>query len=69
MLSDRGAVYRQATVQFAAHTNCHCTAVPVFKDNDPGTEVGDFQYMASRRNKSAATRARIRAYLDANYPE
>ena len=69
MLSDRGAVYRQSTVQFAAHPNCHCTAQPVFKENDPGTEVGEFQYMASRRNKTPATRARVRDYLDANYPE
>jgi hypothetical protein len=69
MLADRGAVYRQSTVQFAAHPNCHCTAQPVFKENDPGTEVGEFQYMASRRNKTPATRARVRDYLDANYPE
>lgn len=69
MLADRGAVYRQATVQFASHPNCHCTAQPVFRDNDPGTEVGEFQYMASRRNKTPETRARIRDYLDANYPE
>jgi hypothetical protein len=69
MLSDRGAVYRQSTVQFASHPNCHCTAQPVFKENDPGTEVGEFQYMASRRNKTPATRAKVRDYLDANYPE
>lgn len=69
MLSDRGAVYRSSTVRFAAHTNCYCTAVPVFRDNDPGTEVGEFQYMASRRNRTPAMRARLRDYLDANYPE
>ena len=69
MLADRGAVYRQSTVQFASHPNCHCTAQPVFRDNDPGTEVGDFQYMASRRNKTPETRRRIRDYLDANYPD
>lgn len=69
MLADRGAIYRRETVQFAAHPNCHCTAVPVFGQNDTGEEVGDFQYMASRRNKTPAMRKRIRDYLDANYPE
>lgn len=68
MLADRGAVYRQSTVMFASHPNCNCTAQPVFRDNDPGTEVGEFQYMASRRNKTAETRRRVRDYLDANYP-
>lgn len=69
MLADRGAVYRQSTATFASHPSCHCTAQPVFRDNDPGTEVGEFQYMASRRNKTPAMRARLRDYLDANYPE
>lgn len=69
MLADRGAVYRHSTAQFASHPNCHCTAQPVFRDNDPGTEVGDFQYMASRRNKTPETRRRVREYLEANYPD
>jgi hypothetical protein len=69
MLADRGAVYRQSTVQFASHPNCHCTAQPVFRENDPGTEVGEFQYMASRRNKTPETRRRVREYLEANYPD
>lgn len=68
MLADRGAVYRHDTAQFASHPNCHCSAQPVFRGNDPGTEVGEFQYMASRRNKTAETRRRVREYLDAAYP-
>lgn len=31
MLIGRGAVYSKATVDFAAHDNCLCQAVPVFK--------------------------------------
>lgn len=69
MLADRGAVYRESTAQFASHPNCHCTAQPVFRDNDPGTEVGAFQYMASRRNKTPETRRRVREYLEANYAD
>jgi hypothetical protein len=68
MLADRGAVYREASATFAAHPNCNCTAQPVFVANDPGTEVGVIQYMASRRNKTPETRRRVRDYLDANYP-
>lgn len=69
MLADRGAVYRQATVRFAAHPNCYCTAQPVFRDNDPGTEVGVIQYVASRRSKTPAQRAQLRAYLSAVYSD
>lgn len=70
MLADRGAVYRQKTVRFAAHSpKCFCTAQPVFRDNDPGDEVGMIQYVASRRSKTPAQRAAVRAYLDTYYPE
>lgn len=31
MLSIRGAVYKQDTVDFRAHDGCHCMAVPVFR--------------------------------------
>lgn len=69
MLGDRGAVYREATARFAAHPNCDCTAAPVFDGGEMGPEASAMQYMASRRNRTPATRARIRDYLDANYPE
>lgn len=70
MLADRGAVYRKDTVRFAAHSpNCFCIAEPVFASNDPGTEVGMMQYVASARRKTPAQRAAVKAYLDAHYPE
>lgn len=31
MLSIRGAVFKQDTVDFRAHDGCHCMAIPVFK--------------------------------------
>ncbi|MET8079994.1 hypothetical protein [Streptomyces sp. NPDC005303] len=31
MLSIRGAVFKQDTVNFRAHSGCHCMAIPVFK--------------------------------------
>jgi hypothetical protein len=54
---------------FAAHPNCDCTAEPVFVGQPAGPEASVIQYMASRRNRTPATRKRIRDYLDANYPE
>ena len=69
MLSDRGAVYKEATATFAAHPNCDCSAEPVFVGQQAGPEASVIQYMASRRNRTPQTRARIRDYLDANYPE
>lgn len=67
MLGDRGAVYRESTALFAAHTNCDCTAAPVFRGGRIGPEASVIQYLGSKRNKSAAQRARIRDYLDATY--
>jgi hypothetical protein len=66
MLADRGAVYREATARFATHTNCHCTAQPVFK-TDVGEEASVMQYKASRKNRTAAQRANLRDYLDTYY--
>ena len=67
MLASRGAVYRAETARFASHTNCHCTAQPVFKGNDPGDEASVIQYVASKRRPSARDRARVRAYLAENF--
>lgn len=69
MLADRGAVYYESTARFAAHPNCDCGAEPVFVGQPAGPEASAIQYMASRRNRTPATRQRIRDYLDANYPE
>lgn len=69
MLADRGAVYREATVRFAAHDDCMCTAAPVFKGGEVGPEASTVQYMASRRRRSPGERAFLRDYLDGNYPD
>lgn len=66
MLADRGAVYKQETARFAAHENCHCTAQPVFV-GDVGEEASVMQYMASRRNRTPAQKARLTEYLDEFY--
>lgn len=68
MLGDRGAVYRESTVRFAAHPNCDCTAEPVFKGSAVGPEASVMQYVASRRHKTPAQRAAVREYLDTHYP-
>lgn len=67
MLADRGAVYKQETARFAAHTSCHCVAQPVFTTNDTGIEASVMQYTASRRSRSPAQRAALRDYLDSFY--
>jgi hypothetical protein len=67
MLSARGAVYRESTVRFASHPNCHCTAVPVFVGNYTGEEASTIQYVASRRSKTPAQKAELRDYLDSVY--
>lgn len=60
MLAGRGAVYKQSTVRFASHGNCHCTARPEFGD---GPEASTLQYVASQRRRSEAEQARLRDYL------
>lgn len=66
MLSDRGAVYRAETARFASHSNCHCSAAPVF-DGEQGDEASPWQYVASQRRRSDRERAALREYLNANY--
>lgn len=68
MLADRGAVYREATVRFAAHDDCMCTAAPVFKGGEVGPEASTVQYMASKRRRSPRERAFLRDYLEGNFP-
>jgi hypothetical protein len=75
MLADRGAVYRDETVRFAAHgTNkrggggtCQCTAAPVFRGGETGPEASVVQYVASKRRPSARDRERVRKYVAENY--
>jgi hypothetical protein len=68
MLADKGAVYRaESTAHFAAHKSCHCGAEPKFRNGDYGPEATAMQYMASKKRRSAADKARLRDYLKANY--
>lgn len=69
MLADRGAVYREATVRFAAHDDCMCTAAPVFRGGEVGPEASTVQYMASKRRRSPRERAFVRDYLEGNFPD
>lgn len=61
-LAAKGAVYREATAYFAAHDNCTCTCAPVFKGGELGPEASVMQYMASKRRRTPAERARIREW-------
>lgn len=67
MLADNGAVYTEASVRFAAHTTCHCVAGPSYDPTAPRVDV--MQYVASRRRRSDADRARLREYLNKFYPD
>lgn len=74
MLADRGAVYRESTATFAAHTSCNCGARPEFRNGDYGPEANAIQYLASsKRARSetaqAARNARVRDYLNEFYPD
>lgn len=60
MLIGRGAVYREATADFASHDHCHCSAVPAF-DGEP-RPVRPFT--PSDRNISPADKARARAFIN-----
>lgn len=59
MLIGRGAVYSEASADFAAHDNCKCVAVPAF-DGEP-RPVRPFT--PSTRNVSDADRARVHDWL------
>jgi hypothetical protein len=62
MLSSRGAVYRESTVDFASHDDCDCIAVPAFD----GTPRQVKPFTPSLRQATPADRARVRAYLARN---
>ena len=59
MLESRGAVYTEQTVDFAAHDNCDCQAVPAW-DGQP-KQVRP--YTPSVRSVSDADRARTRRWV------
>ena len=59
MLIGRGAVYSEATADFASHDNCRCQAVPAFDGLPKPVEP----FTPSTRGVSDADRARARAYI------
>lgn len=59
MLIGRGAVYSEASADFASHDHCNCAAVPAFK----GVPIPVKPYTPSSRNFSDADRARVREWL------
>lgn len=67
MLADKGAIFKEDTSRFAAHENCHCTAEPVFSNGASGPEASSFQYMASKRRRTAKQKAELRSYLATYY--
>jgi hypothetical protein len=59
MLIARGAVYTEATADFAAHDHCKCQAVPAFG----GEPLPVKPYTPSTRRTSDADRATVREWL------
>ncbi len=65
-LADKGAIYTAGTARFAAHKKCHCLASPVF-DGEDGPKASVMQYVASKRKRTRAENAELRAVLDKKY--
>jgi len=69
MLAAKGAVYTEATVDFAAHGNCHCATRPEFRNGEHGPEATVEQYLASAKRRTPEQRAALREYLNYHYPD
>lgn len=61
MLIGRGAVYSEASADFASHDHCNCTAVPVFGGQPKPVKP----YTPSQR-QSDADKARARAWIESH---
>ncbi|HET8586245.1 MAG TPA: hypothetical protein VFM74_00065 [Candidatus Limnocylindria bacterium] len=59
MLIARGAVYSEATADFAAHDHCQCSAVPAWTNEPKPVKP----YTPTSRNITDADRANLREYL------
>ena len=59
LLIGRGAVYSEASADFASHDHCNCSAVPAFG----GEPLPVRPYTPSLRGSTDADRARVRAYI------
>lgn len=68
MLVSRGSVYTKATVQFASHDHCNCTAAPAWAPAQ--IQAVQAQFVPSARRRSEETKAadadRARAWIAAN---
>ena len=68
MLISRGSVYTKATVRFASHDHCHCSAAPAWAPD----QIEDVKrlFVPSARRRSEETKAadadRARAWIAAN---
>lgn len=70
MLASNGVFYRsESSARFGAHTDCHCAAQPAFRNGERGPEADVVQYLASQKRRTPAQRARVRRYLNENYPD
>lgn len=74
LLISRGAVYSEATVQFASHDHCNCIAVPAFKGkprpvrlDEEGRRV-DFSDRRDRTDdvQREASNARVREWVSSH---
>jgi len=59
MLITRGAVYTEATVDFASHDHCNCGAAPAF--NPSQIQAVKSEFVPSARRKGRTTREKDRA--------
>lgn len=63
MLAGRGAVYRQATVHFAAHGDCNCAAVPSWDSSAPEVDVELYKASARTTRMAPAQREKHNALI------
>lgn len=59
-LAARGAVYKELTVNFAAHGHCRCTSMPSWDPTAPEVPVDAYVASARTTNMGAASKARHR---------
>ncbi len=69
MAAAKGAVYKESTASFAAHDNCKCTCSPVFRGGAVGPEASVEQYIAAKRRRTPAEKARLRDYIATYFPD
>lgn len=60
LLASKGAIFKKATADFAAHDHCGCTAAPVFRGGEQGPEASVLQYVGSRRKRTPAEKQALR---------